>query len=89
MQTRNFVLLRLERNYPDNSLPWVLANDLLTAELNGKQPITIVIDGQAIAPPRANFEALAGFEFEYLRELAGVQLVFIIDELPFKSKKQT
>lgn len=33
LQTRSFTMLHLARNYPDNSLPWVLANDLLTSEL--------------------------------------------------------
>ncbi|MHC2434492.1 5'-methylthioadenosine/S-adenosylhomocysteine nucleosidase family protein [Bradyrhizobium sp. USDA 4451] len=70
LQTRTFALLRLNRNYPDNSLPWVLANDLLTAELGGKQPIPIVIDGSAIARPKSDFKVLAGFEFDDLRDRA-------------------
>lgn len=88
LQTRTHALLRLNRNYPDNSLPWVLANDLLTSELGGKQPIPIVIEGESVAPPRSDFKALAGFDFEDLRTRDGLQIVFIVDELPFKSRSK-
>jgi nucleoside phosphorylase len=88
LQTRTFALLHLARNYPDNSLPWVLANDLLTSELGGKQPVPIVIDGEAVSSPRLDLKALAGFEFGDLIERSGVQLVFIFDEVPFKSRSK-
>lgn len=88
LKSRSTALLHLARNYPDNSLPWVLANDLLTSELNKKQPIPIVIGGESVAPPRSDFKSLAGFEFDDLKDRPGIQLVFIIDELPLKSRSR-
>jgi nucleoside phosphorylase len=88
LQTRSCALLNLTRSYPDNSLPWVVASDLLTSSLNGKQPIPIVIEGQSVSPPKSDFKSQAGYEFDDLKDRPGVQLVFIIDELPLKSRSR-
>jgi len=89
LQTRSYALLNLTRNYPDNSLPWVVAADLLISSLNGKQPIPIVVEGQLVSPPKSDFISLAGYQFDDLKGRPGVQLVFIIDELPLKSRSRT
>ncbi|WND54015.1 hypothetical protein L1A21_09710 [Rhodopseudomonas palustris] len=86
--TRSHALLRLNRHYPDNSLPWVIANDLLTSEINGKQIIPVVIDGESVTPPRSSFAAVAGYTFAHLKDHDGIQIVFIINGLPIKSKNR-
>jgi hypothetical protein len=84
---RSRLLVKIPRNYPDNSLAWVIADELLTAELGGKQVVPIVIDGNEIRPPKHDFESQ--FNLGRLDELIkgdGQQLVFIIDGIPYESK---
>jgi len=49
--TTRTLILTVPRNYPDNSLAWVLADELLTSEISGKQIIPVVVDANAIRPP--------------------------------------
>lgn len=86
--TTNSVLISVERNYPDNSLPWVLANDILTSEIAGKQPLPIVIDGLKVSSPRSTFESLAPLDFTDFAATEGTQLVFVINELPLASRSR-
>ena len=44
LEQHEAILLGLSKNYPDYSLPWVIANDLLTAVVGGKQLLPIVVD---------------------------------------------
>lgn len=80
------ILLSLPRTYPDHSVAWVIAGDLLTSEIGGKQIVPIVIDGNAIRPPKFGLLACAddccdaGYDFD------GSQKLFIINDLPYSSR---
>jgi nucleoside phosphorylase len=89
LEGRDVILLTLPRNYPDYSLPWVLANDLLTAEVSGQQVIPVIIDGQAVRPPRADLVAAAEYPFDEAAGRPGVRIVFLVDEIPLASKTRT
>lgn len=80
------ILLGLSKNYPDSSLAWIIASDLLTAVVGGKQMIPIVVDGDAVRPPRIGLSAAAHWNFDEAIECEGAQLVFIIDGAPLSSK---
>jgi hypothetical protein len=87
LQARNVILLSLARNYPDYSLPWVIANTLLTSTIGGKQALPIVVAGETIRPPMTGLVAAAQYPFDDAL-LNGIQPVFIIDEIPLASKSR-
>jgi len=88
LERHEAVLLGLSKNYPDYSLPWVIANDLLTAVIGGKPTIPIVVDGDAVRPPRVGLAEAAYYDFADVQDCPGAQLVFIIDGVPLSSKSR-
>lgn len=88
LEQHEAILLGLSKNYPDYSLPWVIANDLLTAVVGGKQLLPIVVDGDAVRPPRIGLVEAAQNDFADVQDCPGTQLVFIIDGVPLSSKSR-
>ena len=84
--TRDRIVLSLPRTYPDQSLPWVIASDLLTAELDERQVIPVVIDGEAIRGKKSTFAGIVSLNLNEISNYAGARLVFIIENMPFTSK---
>lgn len=70
--------MELPRNYPDNSLPWIVANELLSIEVDGKQAIPIVMDGENLKPPHGNFSTQTSIDLARLNASASCRPVFII-----------
>lgn len=89
LERHEAILLGLSKNYPDYSLPWVIANDLLTAVVGGKQLLPVVVDGDAVRPPRVGLAQAAHYDFSDVEACPGTQLVFIIDGVPLSSKSRT
>jgi nucleoside phosphorylase len=89
LEQHEAILLGLSKNYPDYSLPWVIANDLLTAEIGGKQMLPVVVDGDAVRPPRVGLGEAAYYDFKEVEGIPGTQLVFIIDGVPLSSRTKT
>lgn len=79
------ILINLPRTYPDQSLGWVVANDLLSAEFDGKQAVPVVIDAEGMRSRRATFEGTAAIDYEALVGHSGAKLVFVVDNIPFGS----
>lgn len=88
LEQHEVILLGLSKNYPDYSLPWVIANDLLTAVVGGKQLLPVVVDGDAVRPPRIGLVESAHNDFADVLDCPGTQLVFIIDGVPLASKSR-
>lgn len=88
LEQHEAILLGLSKNYPDYSLPWVIANDLLTAVVGDKQLVPIVVDGDAIRPPRIGLAEAAHYDFSDVKDCPGTQLVFILDGVPLSSKSR-
>jgi nucleoside phosphorylase len=87
LQRRRGLLVTMPRNYPDQSLAWVLGEDLLTVEIAGKQVVPIVVDGRTLSPPRSGLaNALRQFTANWIGDLSGTQIVFIIENIPLSSK---
>lgn len=86
LMRKDRIVLSLPRTYPDQSLPWVVASDLLTAEFDERQAVPIVIDGEAIRGKQSTFANIVEHELEKLRSHDGVRLVFIIENMPFSYK---
>ena len=82
------ILISVPRSYPDKSLPWVIAHDLLDAELNGKQLVPIVVDGNRFAPPARGFFGLTHFDVAAISQNEGLQPVFIVEDIPLHSQSR-
>jgi nucleoside phosphorylase/acyl carrier protein len=89
IERHNTILLGLSKNYPDHSLAWIIANDLLTAVVGGRQLIPVVVDGDAVRPPRIGLSAAAHWKYDEVTPLTGAQLVFIVDGAPLSSKTRS
>ncbi|MDG5751954.1 hypothetical protein P8R33_12620 [Qipengyuania sp. XHP0211] len=86
LKTRERTLINIPRSYPDKSLPWVVAADLLTCEIDGLQAVPIVIDGDAIRGKQDTFASAAAVDLDKLKQTDGVKMVFVVENMPFSSK---
>ncbi len=86
LKTRDRIVFAIPRTYPDQSLPWVIASDLLTMELDDRQAMPIVIDGEDIRGKKTTFSGIVSADLDALSQHAGVRIVFIIENMPFASK---
>ena len=86
LEGKHVVLLSLSRTYPDYSLPWVVATDLLTAEIGGKQAVPIVVNGERIRPPEGGLSSASEFQFDVPEDVEGTQIVYVINEIPLESR---
>lgn len=86
LSTSDRVLINLPRTYPDQSVAWVIADDFLTQEINQKQMIPIVIDGNDIKSVRQNLKAASPIDLNKLDAIPNSQIVFIIDNVPLDVK---
>jgi len=81
------ILVDLPRNYPGQGLPWVLAGELLTTTVGDRQIVPFVVDGDAIRPQTHGFSQLvAPHQLKSFHDDVGLQVVFIIPNIAFKSK---
>lgn len=85
IQDRSTLVIHVPRNYPDQSLPWIFAADLLSAEFSNKQIVPIVVDGDEIRPPKGTLASAMQTQMTSAEFDATVQLVFIIDKPPLAS----
>lgn len=83
------IVLTVPKDYPDHSLSWIVANELLAAQRNDKQVLSVVIESKLLRRPKPGFnEQLPSFVRD-LRDSPEVQLLFVIDEFRFDSRTRT
>lgn len=82
------MLVSVPRSYPDQSLPWVIAKDLLSYEYKEKQIVPIVIDGKSVSPPKKGFDRLSGVEISDIQSSEEFHIVFIVDGIPLDSSSR-
>ncbi|MBX5210863.1 hypothetical protein [Rhizobium sp. NZLR11] len=86
LATKSAVVITLPATYPDDSIPWVIADHLLANSVGDAQILPIVIDGNAMAPPRNSLASLSSPSVPLIDEGSGVQVVYVIDGLPLSSR---
>jgi nucleoside phosphorylase len=86
LRDARIITLHVPKEYPDLSLSWIIANDLLSAQLGEKKIIPCVVEGGALQRPRTGIAQLIDPQVLTLAGSAIVQNVFIIDDFNFKSK---
>lgn len=82
------VVVTVPPTYPDVSLPWIIAHDLIYSIENERQLLPVVLEGNRIKRATGELSKLTKIPLEKIHENGG-QIVFIIDEVMFKSKKST
>jgi nucleoside phosphorylase len=79
------ILISVPANYPDQSLPWVFAQELMETEFDGRQVIPIVVKGAEFSPPKKGFAKLSEVNVAQVVGAQGLWPVFIVDALPLQS----
>jgi nucleoside phosphorylase len=86
LRERRVITLSIPKEYPDQSLSWIIASDLLTAEIGGKVAIPSVIEAKSMQRPRTGVAELACSSVLALENDPSVQLIFVIDEAQFSKR---
>jgi nucleoside phosphorylase len=81
--------LHIPRDYPDLSLAWIIASDLISVQVEDAQILPTVIEAGNIQRPRRGILDLASGEVRDLINSPQTMALFIIDEFPFNSKSKT
>lgn len=87
LRTENHIYIALDKNYPDKSVPWVIADHLIRSEIDNVQLLPIVVNGDDIKPPHYSIEVAAPDVF--VGDQENRQVVIIFDGLPLSSKTRT
>ncbi|MCZ4272026.1 hypothetical protein [Maritalea porphyrae] len=82
------LFIKLNHTYPDDSLPHVIAANLLAKVLDEREIIPCVIDAGKVSPPKSGFEALTDLDLMQIHSSEEMQLVFVVDKLPVHSKSR-
>ena len=83
------VFISLDKGYPDKSIAWVFADHLIRSEIDGKQILPIVVEGENVRPPHYSIELAAPKAFSDLKKADEHQVVIIFEGLPLSSKTRT
>ncbi|UTW51470.1 hypothetical protein KFF05_16455 [bacterium SCSIO 12827] len=77
--THRISWINLKSSYPDDSLPWVIGQHILGAEISGKIAYPIVLDGGQISPPNGSISDLIGpYDISNLVEHHGCLPIVIV-----------
>ena len=88
LREARIITLHVPREYPDLSLSWIIANDLVSAQIGEKKVVPWVVEGAALVRPRVGIAQLVGPDIQSLGTSSIVQNVFIIDDFNFESKSR-
>ncbi len=83
------LVLTIPKDYPDRSISWVLASDLLSGEIDQKQVIPSVIQAKDLQRPRHGVKELTSDRILQFLNSDDAQLLFVVDEFNFDSKSRT
>jgi hypothetical protein len=86
LRDARIITLYVPRQYPDLSLSWIIANDLLSAQLGGCQLVPSVVEARSLQRPRFGLAQLIAPQVLRLTNSPEFVNVFIIDDFNFESK---
>jgi nucleoside phosphorylase len=89
MRDNRVIIVSVPKEYPDYSLSWILANELLSTEVSGKQIVSAVVEGQHFRPHRVGVEQLVDRRLLAMATSDDVRLVVLIDDFDFSSKARS
>ena len=88
LKDARIITLHVPKEYPDLSLSWIIAEDLISEQLGQRKIVPWVIEGASLKRPRTGFAELIGPRIRKLSESPIVQNVIIIDDFDFGSKSR-
>lgn len=83
------IALHVPRNYPDKGLAWVIAAELSLIEMEGKQVIPVVVNGELIRPPSNSIRKACDVNIDEVSKCDNCQIVFIVDDIPLESRTKS
>jgi len=89
LRDARIITLHIPREYPDLSLSWIIASDLLSAQLGESQLVPSVVEARNLQRPRFGIAELVDPQVLQLARSAEFVSVFIIDEFNFESKSRS
>lgn len=75
------IKISVPRNYQDEGLPWILANDLLSSGNVGKIFVPIVVDFELLNGKHKTFQREAPIDIDQFIDDSNYAVVFIIDNI--------
>lgn len=85
--TRN-VFISVSQTYPEKSLAWIVADELLRSEVNGIQVLPLVSNGNRIRPPKGTLKGSIDLSEKPDFSTEDVCNVIVIDGLPLNSRSK-
>ncbi|GAA6203179.1 hypothetical protein [Aquicoccus sp. SU-CL01552] len=81
------IFISLTKGYPEKSLAWVIADELVQSSIADKQIIPIVVEGSQVKPPAYGIEYAASVDFSKIRKCPAIPVV-VFDGVPLHSRSR-
>lgn len=89
LAANNVVLVDTPLNYPDEGLPWVIANSLAAGVVDGRLVVPCVLDGTKISAPTDLEKMAPELDLAALAVKDDAQVVFVIHNFDLRSRSRT
>ena len=89
LRVMNIATIHIPREYPDSSIAWIIARNLISVQVDDKQLVPCVIEAKNIQRPHIGIDRLAGPDILTVEKLEQAQIVFIVDEFDFNSRSRS
>ena len=89
LRVMNVATIHIPREYPDSSIAWIIARNLIAVQVDDKQLVPCVIEAKNLRQPQIGIDGLAGSDILTVEKLGQVQLIFIVDEFNFQSRSMS
>lgn len=87
LHIRDRIFLSLTKGYPEKSLAWVIADELIQSNISEKQIIPIVVEGSQVKPPAYGIEYASSVEFSKVGKCPTIPVI-IFDGVPLHSRSR-
>ncbi|MGY3582560.1 nucleoside phosphorylase [Bradyrhizobium sp. USDA 4341] len=84
--SHRLVITSVPRNYPDNSLPWIIAAELSRIKIGSKQVVPCVLRGSTLRPPEHTISSQCAQAERNALGRTDLKMIFIITDFPFDSR---
>lgn len=88
LREARIITLHVPKEYPDLSLAWIIASDLVSAQVGEKKVVPWVVAGNALQGLLTNIAQIIGPQIKKLDSSSIVQNVIIIDNFDFDSRSR-
>ena len=89
MRETRVLTIHVPREYPDLSLAWIIANDLISTQIDDAQVVPCVIEARDVQLPRRGIRDLADPQITRLIGTPDSLPIFIIDDFPLSSNTKS